>query len=591
MANVKFDGLPQADALTDANIVAVQQSTDPGGLKKAQLSMFKQYLQSLTGQQQISLLNILTMQDFGDSIPAGYLCSTIYKAFTERFSIMGNIGLSQRAVSNTGVFLAASLGYQFIAPLNTTSLSMWMAGLNDIRYNGATQACLNQIQGCTTAFLVNHFARYMASAGGTTNTGSITSIVKTGTWSTIDASSYGSKSQYLSPSSAAQSSVSGSSITFNIDANAEILAIGTFSDDGTVPNALGAFSVYVDGVLRTTYNPHARNTGIANPSGALQGRMPEAILIRGVAATTIAITTNSNTLTVIDYLCAINLPQNCAPAMICQIPHLTATGYAAGPAVGLSDAVLDQGSAVLQTVVESFSDWGLPAYFIPIVKYIPIDNVTTQPDGIHPNDRGHGDIFEDVAGYIQGNTGLYLGNDIVVNQIPIGQGAGSSGISGANLQGFRAGRNALIANVSGSDMICIGGGAGQRIQSNQGNVLIGTNAGNSIVIHGFNTFVGDNTGSTQTANYCTLLGRVAPSIANTDKSVVMGDGAGNIRFEYRDDKKSISMPSDGGTLLSKITTTQRDAISGVVEGTEIYNTTLHKKQVYTGSVWETITSV
>lgn len=40
----------------------------------------------------------------------------------------------------------------------------------------------------------------------------------------------------------------------------------------------------------------------------------------------------------------------------------------------------------------------------------------------------------------------------------------------------------------------------------------------------------------------------------------------------------------------KYTTTQRDALESVLEGTLIYNLTTHKLNVYTGSAWEVVTS-
>ena len=44
------------------------------------------------------------------------------------------------------------------------------------------------------------------------------------------------------------------------------------------------------------------------------------------------------------------------------------------------------------------------------------------------------------------------------------------------------------------------------------------------------------------------------------------------------------------TWPKKMTTTQRDRLEGVLEGTTIYNTTTHKLNVYTGSAWEVVTS-
>lgn len=46
-----------------------------------------------------------------------------------------------------------------------------------------------------------------------------------------------------------------------------------------------------------------------------------------------------------------------------------------------------------------------------------------------------------------------------------------------------------------------------------------------------------------------------------------------------------------GLLLPRMTTTQKNAIVTPPEGLEVYDLTLHKKCVFTGTVWETITSV
>jgi uncharacterized membrane protein len=45
-----------------------------------------------------------------------------------------------------------------------------------------------------------------------------------------------------------------------------------------------------------------------------------------------------------------------------------------------------------------------------------------------------------------------------------------------------------------------------------------------------------------------------------------------------------------GCLLCPMTTAQKNAIANPVEGLEVYDLDLHKKCVYTGAVWETMTS-
>lgn len=46
-----------------------------------------------------------------------------------------------------------------------------------------------------------------------------------------------------------------------------------------------------------------------------------------------------------------------------------------------------------------------------------------------------------------------------------------------------------------------------------------------------------------------------------------------------------------GVLFPRMTTTQKNAISSPAEGLVVYDTTLHKLCVYTGSAWETVTSL
>lgn len=70
-------------------------------------------------------------------------------------------------------------------------------------------------------------------------------------------------------------------------------------------------------------------------------------------------------------------------------------------------------------------------------------------------------------------------------------------------------------------------------------------------------------------------------------TVIGGSGSG-----YTNSPSGISIAGTGATFrLPKLSTTQRDALSGVSSGDEIYNTTLNKKQVYNGTAWETVTSV
>jgi hypothetical protein len=495
----------------------------------------------------ISLLNITSMQAFGDSFTIGYGTTGTYTPFAMALGVLINSGVSNWGVSNTGVVNSTNSGFSHISANNKTQLTTWMSGLNDLRQNGATTACLAQITGNLTSFLVNAFSHYQASGGGSGNIGSIGTFTKTGTWTTSAVTSYSGKSQYLSPATAAASSTSGSSLSFAVDANTETIAIGTFSDDGTGPNALGAFSIYIDGVLYLTYTPTGRNTGIANPAPTSQGRMPEAILVPGVAGRTITITTNSNTLTLIDYIAALNYPQNCAPVLVYAIPKMTSTGYASAPA-NANDAVINAGNVVVQNVVSLFKS--LPVYYIDTNSFYTPNSTYTQADGIHPNTAGHQQIAYGTFQYFQGNTALYTGNDFIINQLTVGQGHNSSGAAGFNVSGAVLGNSALQSNTSGAQMIAIGGLAGQSITGGAGCVMIGyfafgsaSGAKNNVTAVGYEAGVSVNT------NYDTFLGALSiPVDITLSNCVVISDGQGVTRFEYKPDVGQTTLPASSAVV-------------------------------------------
>lgn len=72
----------------------------------------------------------------------------------------------------------------------------------------------------------------------------------------------------------------------------------------------------------------------------------------------------------------------------------------------------------------------------------------------------------------------------------------------------------------------------------------------------------------------------------SDGSLLLGDNATPHASTLLDLRSTTK-----GTALTRMTTTQKSAISSPVEGLVVYDLTLKKLCVYTGSAWETITSV
>jgi len=73
---------------------------------------------------------------------------------------------------------------------------------------------------------------------------------------------------------------------------------------------------------------------------------------------------------------------------------------------------------------------------------------------------------------------------------------------------------------------------------------------------------------------------------NTTSGVFVGGTAAPVASAIME-----SSSTTKGWLPPRMTTTQKNAISSPAEGLIVYDTTLHKLCVYTGSAWETITSL
>jgi hypothetical protein len=115
--------------------------------------------------------------------------------------------------------------------------------------------------------------------------------------------------------------------------------------------------------------------------------------------------------------------------------------------------------------------------------------------------------------------------------------------------------------------------------------------GNPFDTYGLNLKRGDDTNylslyASQLAARIALLGYDASGyyFRATTAGAVVGPNALNASAVLQADSTT------KGFLPPRMTTTQRDAITSPPEGLEIYNLTTHKKNVYTGSAWEQVTS-
>lgn len=198
----------------------------------------------------------------------------------------------------------------------------------------------------------------------------------------------------------------------------------------------------------------------------------------------------------------------------------------------------------------------------------------------------------------------------------------------------------LILNVtntnslSGSTLVDfqVGGSSKFNIQANTSNVLIGTTTDNTVdklqvngsinatnyKISGTSIFATANTWTaTQTfgqINISSLRATSGASIISFAAGLVsIGSGSGGTVLVFNSNGPEVARFSTSGNMLigtttdvptsiltlssttkgflpPKLTTTQKNAISSPATGLVLYDTTLNKLCVYTGSTWETVTS-
>lgn len=121
-------------------------------------------------------------------------------------------------------------------------------------------------------------------------------------------------------------------------------------------------------------------------------------------------------------------------------------------------------------------------------------------------------------------------------------------------------------------------------------MMSGANANTAVTATGINIGV-TNTNATSGTNIAAQFSASGATTANYALIVPSGGGSVGIGNNPVASALLDIASTTKGVLMPRMTTTQKNAISGPAEGLIVYDTTLHKLCVYTGSAWETITSL
>lgn len=229
------------------------------------------------------------------------------------------------------------------------------------------------------------------------------------------------------------------------------------------------------------------------------------------------------------------------------------TGNAATPSSGNSNFI-GKDAGLLATNASSSNFIGKGAgYNATNANY---SNFFGQDSGSNVTNANFSNFFGLNAGYNAASAthSNFLGRDCGLN---------ATGASYSTFLGYNIG-NATTHTITGSNNVLIGLNITTPVAASANMFSIGN------VLYGFNTNA--TLGNPQTA-------------AQTNGQVSIGTNSPSASAIFQTDSTT------RGILLPRMTTTQKNAISSPAQGLMIFDTTLVKLCVYSGTAWETITSV
>ena len=143
------------------------------------------------------------------------------------------------------------------------------------------------------------------------------------------------------------------------------------------------------------------------------------------------------------------------------------------------------------------------------------------------------------------------------------------------------GHNAGYLITSGSYNTMLGGSAGEGITTGSYNIFIGYRAANESGVTGSNNIVigyDIDLPTVSTSNYLSIGNVIYGNTSTGQVSIGASSPAASAILELASTTR--------GFLLPRMTTAQRDAISGPAEGLVIFNTSTQKMECYASAVWQ-----
>lgn len=316
---------------------------------------------------------------FGDSYTTG-TGATANTCFAANIAARMNGTFNNRGISGTGVTKALVQAFTFLPKYRMRGrLITWMAGFNDLHFNGGGANTLQKIRDCTRAFIANAFLKRAVPA-------SDASVTRTGVWTNATPGTWGDKASINLAGNALFSSVSTNKLSFAF--TGESVVIGTWNGNGSTYTQ-GQIDIYIDGIFVETLTPQSGTDGNTGLPDTYEGLTHTALVYTGLGqgAHTIEVRLKVNQITMVDYFGTLAPPGECPSLLMGEVSYVDAIGYATVETLR-SRAIDDTASAAIRDTIDAFAVLGYPVAVVPVNDYYDADTMI-HTDHDHPAPAGH----------------------------------------------------------------------------------------------------------------------------------------------------------------------------------------------------------
>lgn len=386
--------------------------------------------------KRVSLNGVSSVIASGDSYTNAQGAPVTAQGYIQLFANKYNLTLTNKAVSGSGAYSAASQMNRYIDPANNTSIITNMSGFNDYRRSGANTLTNKELASCISSIIANNLIDSFYAANNA-------HLIKGGAggWTTFTPSSSGGKADYYGGLGEFSNSANDSITFFSVG---DAFIIG-YINQTTSGFAGGNFNVYADDSLCFNVVCDAAN-GISD--GVNSNLVaPGAAIVKGLGSGLhkVVIKHTTANYTYIDYVATVKNPLKIAPILLSLIPKMTAIGYAISPSSG-NNICFNQGDSTILATAYKFIDYNVGVVFP--MDYFNLANGLSS-DNIHPNQLGYQQILSSFCDHVyKNNTGMLgvfsYGNNINPISAPFTAGLYSGSIPGFAMYNSSAGADSKI---------------------------------------------------------------------------------------------------------------------------------------------------